>query len=87
MDRTLIADICRDADQLKFVDAVHQLIQAAGMEAVFEGIETEEQAAMLQRIGCCSGQGYYFSRPLSAGQVGTLLASGNRLPLATELLA
>lgn len=87
VDRTLIADICRDADQLKFVDAVHQLIQAAGMEAVFEGIETEEQAVMLQRIGCCSGQGYYFSRPLSAGQVGTLLASGNRLPLATELLA
>ncbi|MCQ2001802.1 putative bifunctional diguanylate cyclase/phosphodiesterase [Arthrobacter zhaoxinii] len=87
VDRALIADIGRDKGQLEFVDAVHRLIQAAGMEAVFEGIETPEQAELLQDMGCCSGQGYYFSRPLSAEQVGTLLASGNRLPLATELLA
>ena len=87
VDRALIADICRDKEQLKFVDAVHRLIQAAGMEAVFEGIETAEQAALLQEMGCCSGQGYYYSRPLAAAQVETLLASGNRLPLTTDLLA
>ncbi|MCC3295335.1 EAL domain-containing protein [Arthrobacter sp. zg-Y411] len=87
VDRTLIADICGDEGQLKFVDAVHQLIRAAGMEAVFEGIETEQQAGKLREMGCCSGQGYYFSRPINEEQVGTLLASGSRLPLATELVA
>ncbi|MCC9175172.1 putative bifunctional diguanylate cyclase/phosphodiesterase [Arthrobacter sp. zg-Y179] len=87
VDRALIAEISRDEGQLQFVDAVHGLIQAAGMEAVFEGIETQQQAELLQEMGCCSGQGYYFSRPLTAEQVGTLLASGSRLPLATELLA
>ncbi|MCC3302971.1 bifunctional diguanylate cyclase/phosphodiesterase [Arthrobacter sp. zg-Y895] len=87
VDRALIAEISRDEGQLQFVDAVHRLIQAAGMEAVVEGIETLEQAELLQDMGCCSGQGYYFSRPLTAEQVGTLLASGSRLPLATELLA
>ena len=87
VDRALIADISRDEDQLKFVDAVHRLIQAAGMEAVFEGIETRHQARLLREMGCSSAQGYFFSRPLSAEQVGTLLASGSRLPLATELLA
>ena len=87
VDRALIADISRDEDQLKFVDAVHRLIQAAGMEAVFEGIETRHQARLLREMGCSSAQGYFFSRPLTAEQVGTLLASGSRLPLATELLA
>ncbi|MCQ1957294.1 EAL domain-containing protein [Arthrobacter sp. zg-Y826] len=87
VDRALIAEISRDEGQLQFVDAVHRLIQAAGMEAVFEGIETLQQAELLQDMGCCSGQGYYFSRPLTAEQVGTLLASGSRLPLATALLA
>ncbi|MCC3277265.1 EAL domain-containing protein [Arthrobacter sp. zg-Y20] len=87
VDRALIATISRDEGQLKFVDAVHRLIQAAGMEAVFEGIETRDQARLLRQMGCSSAQGYFFSRPLSAEQVGTLLASGSRLPLATELLA
>ncbi|KAD3515284.1 EAL domain-containing protein [Arthrobacter yangruifuii] len=86
VDRELIAEISRDKGQLHFVDAVHRLIQAAGLEAVFEGVETAQQAAMLQEMGCCHGQGYYFSRPLTAGQTGALLASGDRLPLAPEPL-
>ena len=81
VDRSLIEDISSDPGQLQFVDAVHGLIQAAGMEAVFEGIETPDQAADLLVLGCRSGQGYYFSRPLDAGQVAAILESGTTLPL------
>ena len=81
VDRSLIQEISSDPGQLQFVDAVHGLIQAAGMEAVFEGIETLDQAADLLVLGCRSGQGYYFSRPLGAGQVAAILESGTRLPL------
>lgn len=81
VDRSLIQDISADPGQLQFVDAVHGLIQAAGMEAVFEGIETLDQAADLLVLGCRSGQGYYFSRPLEAGQVAAILESGTTLPL------
>ncbi|MCC3297206.1 putative bifunctional diguanylate cyclase/phosphodiesterase [Arthrobacter caoxuetaonis] len=81
VDRSLIRDISADPGQRHFVDAVHGLIQAAGMEAVFEGIETLDQAADLLVLGCRSGQGYYFSRPLAARQVADILETGAVLPL------
>ncbi len=34
-----------------------------------EGIETEEQLATLQRLGCTLGQGYLFMRPLDAAGI------------------
>lgn len=82
VDRALIADITNDNGQLHFVEAVHGLIRAAGMSAVFEGVETFDQAEQLRKIGCCSGQGYYFSRPLSDVQMTELLLSGESLPIA-----
>ncbi|WAP53417.1 EAL domain-containing protein [Arthrobacter sp. ATA002] len=82
VDRSLIEDIDDDDGQLRFVDAVHNLIQSAGMEAVFEGIETAAQAGQLYKMGCCSGQGYYFSRPLPADQVAGILREGHTLPQA-----
>ncbi|CEA07540.1 Cyclic di-GMP phosphodiesterase Gmr [Arthrobacter saudimassiliensis] len=82
VDRALIKDIAEDEQQLEFVSAVHGLIRAAGMDAVFEGVETPEQARQLQRMQCCSGQGYYFSRPLSTEAATELLRSGARLPMA-----
>lgn len=81
VDRSLIRDISADPGQRQFVDAVHGLIRAAGMEAVFEGIETLDQAADLLVLGCRNGQGYYFSRPLAAGQIQAILVEGTVLPL------
>ncbi|MET4059074.1 diguanylate cyclase (GGDEF)-like protein [Arthrobacter sp. UYP6] len=82
VDRTLISDMADDDGQLQFVAAVHNLIRAAGMDAVFEGIETAEQARQLRQMGCRSGQGYYFSRPLPAEQMTVLLREGRTLPEA-----
>ena len=42
-----------------------------------EGIETEEQQAVLTRLGCDYLQGYLFSRPLPAEQVPWLLLQIN----------
>ncbi|MBP3037130.1 EAL domain-containing protein [Arthrobacter sp. zg-ZUI100] len=81
VDRSLIADIDDDDGQLRFVEAVHNLIHAAGMEAVFEGVETAEQAWQLRKLGCCSGQGYYFGRPIAAEEVARLLQDGGPLPV------
>jgi EAL domain-containing protein (putative c-di-GMP-specific phosphodiesterase class I) len=39
-------------------------------------VETRAQLNFLQRHGCAEGQGYYFSRPVVAGQVDKLLQSG-----------
>jgi EAL domain-containing protein (putative c-di-GMP-specific phosphodiesterase class I) len=41
-----------------------------------EGIETREQLAVLRRLGCPEGQGYLFSRPLSAEALSRLAGEG-----------
>lgn len=84
VDRSLISDMADDDGQLQFVAAVHNMIRAAGMDAVFEGIETAEQARQLQDMGCCSGQGYYFSKPISAARIAGLLREGQPLPQHPE---
>jgi len=44
-----------------FVDASVRLGHAIEMTVIAEGIETAEQAAQLQKLGCERGQGYYYS--------------------------
>jgi EAL domain-containing protein (putative c-di-GMP-specific phosphodiesterase class I) len=43
------------------------------MEVVAEGIETNEQAVELRRLGCNFGQGYLFSKPLASSAAAALL--------------
>ncbi|MFP3580773.1 EAL domain-containing protein [Arthrobacter sp. SIMBA_036] len=69
VDRTLLAALGSDPSQPALLAAVLQLIRACGLNAVWEGIETEEQADYLLSIGCTSGQGYYFSRPLPEAEM------------------
>ena len=49
------------------------LAQNLNLEAIAEGIETEEQLRQLQILGCRFGQGYLFSRPTNALEIERLL--------------
>jgi EAL domain-containing protein (putative c-di-GMP-specific phosphodiesterase class I) len=50
-----------------------QLGQSLGMSTVAEGIEEYGQLAALREMGCEYAQGFYFARPLPAGEAGRLL--------------
>ena len=78
IDKSLIDGLGTDVQQSNFVEAVLHLIHACGLKAVAEGIETAEQAAELVRLGCGSGQGYYFSRPKPAADIEALIRPGAR---------
>ncbi len=45
------------------------LVRNLGKTCVAEGVETAEQLATLQSLGCHRAQGYYFSRPLQPRQL------------------
>ncbi len=66
IDRSFVCMIGASHRSLAIVRAINALANALDMTVVVEGIETIEQYHLLRCIGCAEGQGYYFSRPLSA---------------------
>ncbi len=49
------------------VSAIVGMGRATGKQVIPEGIEGAAQALELQRLGCESGQGYHFARPMQVG--------------------
>jgi diguanylate cyclase (GGDEF)-like protein len=72
IDRTFVAGIEEPADR-SIVEAVISLAHGLGIGVVAEGIESESQADRLREMGCDLGQGYLFSRPVSAERTFELL--------------
>ncbi|MEP7130668.1 MAG: EAL domain-containing protein, partial [Sphingomicrobium sp.] len=66
IDQSFVSGMMVDPDSVAIVRAVLSLAEALGMSTTAEGIETVELATTLATLGCASGQGYYFARPLEA---------------------
>ncbi|RIX27337.1 putative bifunctional diguanylate cyclase/phosphodiesterase [Sphingomonas edaphi] len=66
IDKSFVTGMMRDADSVAIVRAVLSLADALGMSTTAEGIETVELATTLAALGCASGQGFYFAKPLEA---------------------
>jgi EAL domain-containing protein (putative c-di-GMP-specific phosphodiesterase class I) len=54
-------------------EAIIAMAHKLGMKVIAEGIETQEQLALLTSAGCDYGQGYWFSRPVPADEFEKLL--------------
>jgi diguanylate cyclase (GGDEF)-like protein/PAS domain S-box-containing protein len=78
LDQSFVQEITTDFEDAPIVDAMISLGKSLKQRVIAEGVETRAQLNFLQRHGCAEGQGYYFSRPLVAGQVGKLIESGFR---------
>ena len=65
LDRSMIEPLPA-SDASAVVRATCVLGQSLGLHIVAEGVETEEQAAAAEALGCTELQGYHLSRPLSA---------------------
>ncbi|WCT72498.1 EAL domain-containing protein [Sphingomonas naphthae] len=68
IDRSFVSGMLGDRDAVAIVRAVLSLADALGMRTTAEGIETVELAQTLTALGCTTGQGYYWSKPLPADQ-------------------
>lgn len=63
IDQSFIRNIETDSSISKLII---QLAKELNLETIAEGIESEAQYKMIQDLGCTEGQGYLFSRPLTA---------------------
>ena len=73
IDRSFVAPLGRTRESLAIVTAVIGLCAGLDMETTAEGVETEEQLAILSRTGCVELQGYHFSPPRPAREVAALI--------------
>jgi len=66
IDRSFVRTLRDRPESIKIVDAILGLSRSLGVDTVAEGVETEEEALLLQKLGCKNGQGYLFGRPVRA---------------------
>ena len=78
IDRSFVTAITQDREGV-LVQSIIDLGRSLGMEVVAEGVETPAHVRALRARGVVYGQGYYYSRAVSADGVRALLAGG-RLP-------
>jgi EAL domain-containing protein (putative c-di-GMP-specific phosphodiesterase class I) len=63
LDRTFVAELGQNPISEHIVRSMVELARGCGLTLVTEGVETEEQANILQLLGVKLAQGYYFGRP------------------------
>lgn len=75
IDKSFVSGLGEGIEDLAIVRAIVDLAHTLGMHAIAEGVETAEQLAQLQEMGCDLAQGYYFARPLSGKEMSTFLST------------
>ncbi|MER1985903.1 MAG: EAL domain-containing protein [Solibacillus sp.] len=65
IDRTFIQDLTKDSSGEAMVSAIISLAHALNLDVVAEGVEKQEELAILKEKNCEFVQGYFFSKPLS----------------------
>ncbi|WP_326466636.1 EAL domain-containing protein [Enterobacter wuhouensis] len=77
IDKSFVSSMLENEKSRKLVETIIHIARTMEMSIVAEGIETEEQQAVLTDLGCDYLQGFLFSRPLPAEQVPWLLLQKN----------
>jgi diguanylate cyclase (GGDEF)-like protein len=81
LDRAFVRDIGVDANANTLIQSLVSLASALELSVVAEGVENEDQLALLRLTRCDFIQGFFFSKPVAADDIDVMLAQGG-LPRA-----
>ena len=68
IDKSFISEVGCGENDRAIVEMIVKLAQVLNLSTIAEGIETSEQLRRVQELGVTCGQGYLFSKPLSAAE-------------------
>jgi len=71
IDRSFVGKVLRSHDNETIVRSTIELGHNLGLKVTAEGIEETEALALLARMGCDTGQGYFIARPLAVADLET----------------
>jgi diguanylate cyclase len=74
VDRSFVRDLPGDTDDAAITQAIIAMARSLNIAVTAEGVETATQAEFLARAGCTQAQGFYYARPLPAGEMSAMLA-------------
>ncbi len=83
--RSFVEAMGTDPEALKIVRAIIALASSLDLPVVAEGIESAATARQLLELGCASGQGFHFGRPMPADEAVRSLVR-NRAPSRADRL-
>ena len=66
IDKSFVADVLTDEADATIVRTIIDMAHTLGFTVVAEGVESEQQAALLRALGCEQAQGYLFAKPMPA---------------------
>ncbi|HEY5789689.1 MAG TPA: EAL domain-containing protein [Gammaproteobacteria bacterium] len=64
IDRSFVLTMTRNSGSMEIVRCILGMSRGLLLDVVAEGIESEEELALLRELDCTYGQGYHFARPL-----------------------
>jgi diguanylate cyclase (GGDEF)-like protein/PAS domain S-box-containing protein len=80
IDRTFTQKLGPRGENLAFIQTMVSLARSLGIPVVAEGVETEEQLALVRQAGCDRAQGFFIARPLDAEHAVALIGTVFPLP-------
>ncbi|ATG90141.1 bifunctional diguanylate cyclase/phosphodiesterase [Methylomonas koyamae] len=75
IDQTFVSNLTAGSTDMALCEAIIMLAHILGMKVIAEGVETEAQRILLTQAGCDYGQGYLFSKPVTALEFEKLFSS------------
>lgn len=83
IDRSFVQGASKNVpESIAIIRAVVALADSLGMSTTAEGVENEDEAEMINRLGCKKIQGYFYGRPMPANEALALFGSGQRSAVA-----
>lgn len=86
IDKQFVDDVVSGPEDIVFLANIINSVRARHKDVLVEGIESLQQHDLLVRIGCDRLQGYYYAKPMPAGELAALMRRGQALgePLEEE---
>jgi diguanylate cyclase (GGDEF)-like protein len=84
IDRSFVRDMSRDKTDATIVRTIIEMAHSLGFTVIAEGVETEEQASLLQLLRCEQAQGSLFAPPMPAHELVRLYGRPARQPAEVE---
>jgi diguanylate cyclase (GGDEF)-like protein/PAS domain S-box-containing protein len=87
VDRSFIHGVQSDPKDAAITANLASLAHALGLQAIAEGVESDEQLASVRELGCDLAQGFLFARPMPDDDMTRLLEAGHTVETTPESAA